>query len=227
MSRNKDTADAGLAGVPSLAVLEIRQLSTAVVVADVCAKAANVRIVGIESNAKGDMAIKLVGSTGDVEAAFAAGRLAAESMHAYFAGTVLPQFPSDARDFVYSEQAYNPITEGFDHLLPRESDLSAAPAQGADMETSFALGMIETQGLVGMLEATDAMLKAASVQLVGKEKIGAAYVTVMVKGDVAAVRAAVEAGTRSVEQLGQKLVCAHVIAKPHADMVRLLPQADR
>jgi len=91
------------------------------------------------------------------------------------------------------------------------------------MEESFALGMIETQGLVGMLEATDAMLKAAAVELIGREKIGAAYVTVMVKGDVAAVRAAVEAGAHAVESLGQKLVCSHVIAKPHADMARLLP----
>ncbi len=211
----------------SLAVLEIRQLSTAMVVADVCAKAANVEIVGIESNAKGDMAIKLVGPAGDVEACFAAGRLAAESMHAFFAGTVLLRFPSDARELIYSEQAYNPIMEGYEHLLPHETASSSASLHGADMEASYAVGMIETQGLVGVLEAKDAMLKAASVELIGKEKIGAAYVTVLVKGDVAGVRAAVEAGTRAVEQLGQKLICAHVIPRPHADMIRLLPQANR
>lgn len=227
MKRDETTAGVRNGRPLTLAVLEVRQGSTAMVVADVCAKAANVQIVGIESNAKGDMAIKLVGPTGDVEASFAAGKLAAESMHAYFAGTVLPRFPSDAREFIYSKQSYNAIMEGYDHLLPCEIAVSPAPSQGADMVASFALGMIETQGLVGMLEATDAMLKAASVELIGKEKIGAAYVTVMVKGDVAAVRAAVEAGTRTVEQLGQKLICAHVIAKPHADMIRLLPQVDR
>ena len=223
MTQNTSTIGTVIGQPLSVAVLEVRQLSTALVVADACAKAANVRIVGIESNAKGDVAIKLVGPTADAEACFVAGKGAAESMHTFFAGTLLPRFPRDAREFIYSEQAYNPIIEGYDHLLPRAAASSAASSQGADMEESFALGMIETQGLVGMLEATDAMLKAAAVELIGKEKIGAAYVTVMVKGDVAAVRAAVEAGAHAVESLGQKLVCSHVIAKPHADMARLLP----
>ena len=83
--------------------------------------------------------------------------------------------------------------------------------------------MIETKGLVSQFEATDAMLKAANVTLVGKEKIGAAYVTVIVKGDVAAVTAAVEAGARAVGSLG-KLIAAHVIARPHEDLVALLPK---
>jgi microcompartment protein CcmL/EutN len=86
-----------------------------------------------------------------------------------------------------------------------------------------ALGIIETQGLTAVLEASDAMLKAANVTLVGKEKIGAAYVTVIVKGDVAAVTAAVEAGAQAVGNLG-KLVAAHVIARPHDDLIALLPK---
>lgn len=218
-----DASDQGL----SLALLEVRQLSTGVVVADVCAKAANVRIVGIESNAQGDVLIKLVGPTGDVEAGFAAGKQAAESMHAFFAGTLRPAFPPAAREFICAEQSYNPIMEGYEHLLPAESDLAEATLGRLTMDKPLALGMIETQGLVGMLEAIDAMLKAAAVELVGKEKIGAAYVTVMVKGDVAAVRAAVDAGAAAVEKLGQKLICAHVIARPHSEMVRLLPTPTR
>jgi ethanolamine utilization protein EutM len=87
------------------------------------------------------------------------------------------------------------------------------------MKASQALGLIETQGLVGVIEATDAMLKAGTVELIGKEKIGAAYVTVMVAGDVASVRAAVDAGRRAVEALGQKLICAHVIPRPHNDQL--------
>ena len=83
------------------------------------------------------------------------------------------------------------------------------------------LGILETQGLTAILEATDAMLKAANVTLVGKEKIGAAYVTVIVKGDVAAVTAAVQVGSRAVGQLG-KLIAAHVIARPHEDLTALL-----
>jgi microcompartment protein CcmL/EutN len=86
-----------------------------------------------------------------------------------------------------------------------------------------ALGIIETQGLTAILEATDTMLKAANVTLVGKEKIGAAYVTVIVRGDVAAVKAAVEAGAKAVQGLGQ-LIAAHVIARPHSDLLSLLPK---
>ncbi len=86
-----------------------------------------------------------------------------------------------------------------------------------------ALGIIETQGLTAILEATDSMLKAANVKLVGKEKIGAAYVTVIVRGDVAAVKAAVDAGSKAVGGLG-KLIAAHVIARPHEDLTALLPK---
>jgi ethanolamine utilization protein EutM len=210
-----------------VAVLEIRQLSTACVVADICAKAANVRIAGIESNAKGDMAIKLVGPMGDVEASLQAGRAAAESMHAFFAGTCLPSFPAEGHWLIHSQQVYNALIEAYDHLLPPAEAADNQVNQVADMGDSLALGMIETQGLVGMIEATDAMLKTANVELIGREKIGAAYVTVMVRGDVAAVRAAVEAGSSAVERLGQKLICAHVIPRPHADLVRLLPPAGR
>ena len=87
---------------------------------------------------------------------------------------------------------------------------------------SEALGILETQGLIAIPEATDAMLKAANVKLVGKEKIGAAYVTVIVRGDVAAVKAAIEAGQRAAAPLG-KIIAAHVIARPHEDLAALLP----
>jgi len=84
-----------------------------------------------------------------------------------------------------------------------------------------AIGILETQGLAAILNATDAMLKAANVELVSKEKIGAAYVTIIVKGDVAAVTAALEAGQNAVGNLG-KLVAAQVIARPHEDLLALL-----
>ena len=87
---------------------------------------------------------------------------------------------------------------------------------------SDALGMIETRGFVGMVEATDAMVKAAKVELVGYEKIGGGYVTAIVRGDVAAVKAAVEAGARGAERVGE-LVSVHVIPRPHANIDRTLP----
>ncbi|MBF0290720.1 MAG: BMC domain-containing protein [Nitrospinae bacterium] len=87
---------------------------------------------------------------------------------------------------------------------------------------SDALGMIETKGFVGMVEASDAMLKAAKVELVGYEKIGGGYVTAIVRGDVAAVKAATEAGSRAAEKVGE-LVSVHVIPRPHSNIDLALP----
>lgn len=85
-----------------------------------------------------------------------------------------------------------------------------------------ALGMIETRGLVAAIEAADAMLKAANVTLVGTEKIGSGLVSVMVRGDVGAVKAAVESGASSAARLGE-LVATHVIPRPHTDVEKILP----
>lgn len=87
---------------------------------------------------------------------------------------------------------------------------------------SEALGMIETKGFVGVVEASDAMVKAARVELVGYERIGGGYVTAVVRGDVAAVKAAVEAGSRAAEKVGE-LVSVHVIPRPHANVDAVLP----
>src|SRR6516165_6971550 len=88
--------------------------------------------------------------------------------------------------------------------------------------TLEALGMIETKGLVGAIEAEDAMVKAANVQLVGKEYIGAGYVTVMVRGDVGAVKAATDAGAAAARRVGE-LVSVHVIPRPHSAVDENLP----
>ncbi len=85
-----------------------------------------------------------------------------------------------------------------------------------------ALGMVETRGLVASIEAADAMLKAANVTLVGTEKIGSGLVSVMVRGDVGAVKAAVEAGSVRAASLGE-LVATHVIPRPHSDVEKILP----
>ncbi len=85
-----------------------------------------------------------------------------------------------------------------------------------------ALGMIETRGFAAMVEASDAMVKAAKVELVGYEKIGGGYVTAIVRGDVAAVKAALEAGARGAEKVGE-VVSIHVIPRPHANVDLALP----
>jgi ethanolamine utilization protein EutM len=85
-----------------------------------------------------------------------------------------------------------------------------------------ALGMIETRGFTAMVEASDAMVKAAKVELVSFEKTGGGYVTAIVRGDVAAVKAAVEAGVRGAEKVGE-VVSTHVIARPHTNIDQVLP----
>ena len=85
-----------------------------------------------------------------------------------------------------------------------------------------ALGMIETRGFAGIVEASDAMVKAAQVELIGTEKIGGGYITAIVRGDVAAVKAAVDAGVRAAEKVGE-IVSTHVIPRPHTSVDEILP----
>lgn len=84
---------------------------------------------------------------------------------------------------------------------------------------SDSLGMVETNGYVGSVEASDAMVKAASVSLVKQVQIGGGFVTVLVKGDVGSVKAAVEAGSEAADKVGE-LVCSHVLARPHPDLLK-------
>ena len=93
------------------------------------------------------------------------------------------------------------------------------------MAVTQALGMIETKGLVASIEAADAMVKAANVTLVGKEHVGGGLVTVMVRGDVGAVKASVDAGAASARAVGE-VVSVHVIPRPHSDVEKILPHMD-
>jgi ethanolamine utilization protein EutM len=90
------------------------------------------------------------------------------------------------------------------------------------MTMGEALGMVETRGLVGLIEASDAMVKAAKVTLVGYEKIGSGYVTALVRGDVAAVKAATDAGAAAARRVGE-LVSVHVIPRPHSNLEDIFP----
>jgi microcompartment protein CcmL/EutN len=90
--------------------------------------------------------------------------------------------------------------------------------------TLEALGMVETKGFVGAVEAADAMVKAANVRLIGKEYIGAGYVTVFVRGDVGAVKAATDAGAAAARRVGE-LISVHVIPRPHIEVERILPNS--
>lgn len=92
--------------------------------------------------------------------------------------------------------------------------------------STMALGMIETKGLVGSIEAADAMVKAANVTLIGRELVGGGLVTVMVRGDVGAVKAATDAGAAAAQRIGE-LISVHVIPRPHGDVELILPNSNK
>ena len=198
----------------NLAIVEVVGLAPALVIADQAVKAADVAIVGVEGDAGEMSAIKMVGDAANCRRALEVARGVAEQMHAQFYSTLRLNFvDSETVRLVESNQEYSAISEGFLHLLPKPHE------RGINMQ---AIGLLETQGLTGAIEGADVMLKAADVELIGKEKIGAAHVTVIIRGDVAAVTAAVEAGKRAAEEVGT-LVAAHVIARPHDALAKLLP----
>lgn len=197
----------------SLALLEIGNLGPALLVADRCAKVAGVRILGIESTDGAAQCIKLTGSADDVREAADQGAALGRQMGTTAFYTTLPgPLPETAR-LASGPPSFSPLLGVYDARAPREKSMSSGDA----------IGLLETQGLVAALHATDEMLKSAAVTLVGKEKIGAAYVTIIVRGDVAAVQAAISAGKETVERLGGKLIMADVIPRPHPDLAALLP----
>jgi ethanolamine utilization protein EutM len=107
------------------------------------------------------------------------------------------------------------VIESTKHFLSEEQRMSLE-----------ALGMVETKGFVGAVEAADAMVKAANVQLIGKEYIGAGYVTIFVRGDVGAVKAATDAGAAAARRVGE-LISVHVIPRPHGEVERVLPKGGK
>jgi microcompartment protein CcmL/EutN len=204
----------------ALGFIEVSFLSIAAVVSDAVAKAANVSIPGLEATGNENILIRVRGAIADVEAALAAGEAQAARLQSSAIIHPIARPAEGMRDLIYFPNSSNPLYGGRDQLLPTDFP---EPPNKVMTNKPEALGILETQGLTAILEATDAMLKAASVTLVGKEKIGAAYVTVIVRGDVAAVTAAIEAGSKAVGSLG-KLVAAHVIARPHDELIALLPK---
>jgi microcompartment protein CcmL/EutN len=204
----------------ALALLEIGNLAPAMLVADRCAKSAGVRILGIESADSAAQCIKLAGAPGDVREAGEVGLQLGRLMGTTAELVVMAAPLAVTLQLAKAPPVYNPLLEIFDARVPRENSLDTDMSK----QTSDAIGLLETQGLVAALHATDEMLKGAAVSLVGKEKIGAAYVTIMIRGDVAAVQSAISSGKQTVERLGGKLILADVIARPHPDLAALLPK---
>lgn len=204
----------------TLGFIEAPFLSISAMLAQEAVNAADVRIFGFEATGNENMLVRLAGDVAQIRAALDAAEALAPTLGAPSITTGIIPRPAEGFDpMIHFPNANNPLYGGRDQLLP--TDYPSDPTQ-TPMKPQ-AIGILETQGLTAILEATDAMLKAADVKLVGKEKIGAAYVTVIVTGDVAAVTAAIEAGKQAVGQLG-KVIAGHVIARPHDELSALLPK---
>lgn len=201
----------------ALGYVEVPFLSTTCVVADTLAKAGDVHILGFEPTGIETIVIRLAShSISDLQVAIDTAKHVATSLGVEIVAAALAR-PEPAQFHLNDyTNTINLLYGGRDELRP--SDFP----ENRIMNTTQAIGILETQGLTAILQATDAMLKAANVEIVGKEKIGAAYVAIIIRGDVAAVGAALEAGSLAVGDLG-KLIAAHVIARPHEGLLRLLP----
>jgi microcompartment protein CcmL/EutN len=203
-----------------LGYLEVPHITITAIVADIMAKSARIEVLGFEPTGIETIVIRIAGdSAADVTAALEAGedyskRLGAESV----ASSAIQRPDPGMNQLNEGPMVIHPIYGGRVEMRPTDFN----PQTLREPMKNKAIGIIETQGLTAVLEATDTMLKSADVTLLGKEKIGAAYVAIMVAGDVAAVEAAVAAGKEAVGELGT-VIAAHVIARPHDELIPLLP----
>lgn len=200
-------------------VVETTGWTPAMVALDAMEKAAKIRVWQVELNDFLGTCIKIRGSVDAVRAAIEVGHRAAEQMQGKPVSSSIARLSDEAARGVDSPVEYNPlIQQNVVKQLPddKENIVSSESVQ--------ALGFIETQGFTAVFEAIDTACKAAQVDVVGKEKLGGGYVTIVIRGDVAAVRAAVDAAKPKVEGLG-KLIAAHVIARPSQSVLALLPPA--
>jgi carbon dioxide concentrating mechanism protein CcmO len=184
----------------ALGMIETKGLVALFEATDAMLKAANVTFTGWETVGSGLVTAFVEGDVAAVKAATDVGAAAARRVGELSCVQVIPR-PHDDLDLF---------------LQQNSKKAAAAPENGADSHE--AIGLIETRGLVGLIEASDAMCKAASVQLVRSIEIGGGYVTSLVRGDVGSVRAAVDAGAAAARRVGE-LVSSHVIPRPHDGLV--------
>lgn len=191
---------------------------------DVMEKAAAMELWQVELNDLLGTCLKIRGQVDAVEAAIAAGHRAAEQMGGHPVSRVMARPSPQGEQGIYSPLEFNPLIEQYvvkhPDLPPAEDGEKRFPMSSDSIR---ALGFIETQGFTAVFEAVDTACKTAQVEVVGKEKLGGGYVTIVIQGDVAAVHAAIAAARPKVEGLG-KLIAAHVIARPSPSVLALLPK---
>lgn len=212
----------------ALGILETAGWTPAMVALDAMEKAAGISVWQVELNDMLGTVLKVVGPVDSVSAAVDAGYAVAEQMQGRPQRAVIPRPSLASAKAISSPVEFNPLIQQavVKELTPNPfTSTSPTASESATVanEPIQALGFIETQGFTAVFEAIDTACKAAQVDVVAKEKLGGGYVTVVVRGDVAAVRAAIDAARPKVEGLG-KLIAAHVIARPSQSVMALLPK---
>ena len=205
----------------ALGFIEVPHICISAIVADVMCKAAGVDVLGFEPTGVETIVVRIGADGPDaIEAALDAGEIETERLGANMVARRCIAGPDTGLYHLNDEpNTINPLYGGRTEFRPNDYSPNLKDTM---KNNTNALGILETQGFTASVEATDTMLKAADVQLVGKEKIGAAYVAITISGDVAAVTAAIDAGSDAVGDLG-KLIAGHVIARPHEDLQAILP----
>lgn len=226
----------------AIGLLETTGWTPAMVALDAMEKAADISVIQAELNDFLGVVIKIHGDVSDVETAIHVGHGWAERLLGKPVSQVLSRPDPAAIGVIVSRPEYNPLIQQNvvhsigplpdDDVNPASlSELASTPRPSpydeesplAEPSSEFAIGFIETQGFTAVFDAIDTACKAANVDVIGKEKLGGGYVTVVIRGDVAAVHAAVESGRQRVEGLG-KLIAAHVIPRPSPAVLALLPK---
>ena len=201
----------------SFGVLETTGWTPAIVALDAMEKAAEIRVWQIELNDFLGTCVKIVGNVDAVRTAIEVGHKVAEQMQGRPVSSVISRMAPAAVAGINSKVEFNVLIQQY-----VVTEMASEKETAVSSDAIQALGFIETQGFTAVFEAVDTACKAARVEVVGKEKLGGGYVTIVIKGDVAAVRAAIDAAKPKVEGLG-KLIAAHVIPRPSSSVLALLP----
>lgn len=209
----------------ALGIIEVTGFTPALAAVDAMDKAGRIRVVEAELNDFYGFVVKVTGEVASVKAAIDAGVAVAAAMQGKPNATVINRPDASAMMGIKSKVEFNPLIQQNIVFLPNYESLGSLESPGMADNPNYALGLIETQGFTAVFEAIDSACKAANVEVVGKEKLGGGYITVVLKGDVAAVKAAVDAGIGKITSLNLgKVIAGHVIARPSGAVMQLLPK---
>lgn len=200
----------------AVGILETTGYTPAMVALDAMEKGFGVAVLQAELNDFLGVCVKITGGIQEVTSALEMGTQWATRLQGSPVSTTLNQIDDGAFSVIDVQAEFNPLIQQDVVHVPKES------SNMTNNENIAALGFIETQGFTAVFEAIDTACKSANVEVVGKEKLGGGFVTVIIKGDVAAVKTAVATGSEKVESLG-KLIASHVVTRPSPAVLSLLP----